>query len=294
MTTQTNTSPATHTVVGIFDTAANAEKAKQQLMSGGFTAAAVDVSTRSALNADGTRPSGMTGTGAMGAGTTASATAPEEGGVGGFFRSLFGADNGSDYATVASEHDAIITVHARSHDEAKRAASILDDAGAVDIDDRIERSCTSATQTVGTQTNTTGSDGNTVKVIEENLAVGKRVVQSGGARIRSQIVQRPVEESIRLRSEHVSIQRTPVNRPVNAADLQAFQGKSVEIVEHAEVAVVAKEARVVEEIGLKKDTSERTEVIRDTVRGTEVQVEELGRTERATTDTTPGVPPTRR
>jgi len=43
----------------------------------------------------------------------------------------------------------------------------------------------------------------------------------------------------------------------------------------AEQAVVAKEARVVEEILISKDVNERTETIRDTVRRTGADVENL-------------------
>ena len=45
--------------------------------------------------------------------------------------------------------------------------------------------------------------------------------------------------------------------------------------EHAEVPVVNKEARVVEEISLGKEVTERDEVVRDTVRKTEVDVDNL-------------------
>ena len=45
--------------------------------------------------------------------------------------------------------------------------------------------------------------------------------------------------------------------------------------EHAEVAVVAKEARVVEEVVIGKETNERVETITDTVRRTEVEGEEI-------------------
>ena len=45
--------------------------------------------------------------------------------------------------------------------------------------------------------------------------------------------------------------------------------------ETAEVPVVSKEARVVEEVSLDKEITERQETIRDTVRNTEVDVEQI-------------------
>ena len=114
-----------------------------------------------------------------------------------------------------------------------------------------------------------------IPVIEEELHVGKRVVETGGARIRKRIIERPIEESINLREEHVIVERAPVNRPATEADLTNFPEGEIEITEHAEVPVVAKEARVVEEISLEKEVEERNEVIRDTVRRTDVDIENL-------------------
>ena len=117
---------------------------------------------------------------------------------------------------------------------------------------------------------------------EERLDVSKRDVERGGARIRSRIIERPVEETIRLREEHVVVNRRPVDREFTDADLQNFQPGEMEITEHAEVPVVGKQARVVEEIEVGKNVTEREETIRDTVRSTDVNVEEFD----ADTDTT--------
>ncbi len=114
-----------------------------------------------------------------------------------------------------------------------------------------------------------------IPIIEEELHVGKRVVETGGARLRSRIIEKPIEESINLREEHVHVERTPVNRPATDADLSNFKEGEIEITEHAEVPVVAKEARVVEEISLEKEVEERDETIRDTIRRTDVQIEDL-------------------
>ena len=114
-----------------------------------------------------------------------------------------------------------------------------------------------------------------IPVIEENVEIGKREVETGGARISSRIVEEEVEENITLREEHINVERTPVNRPATNADINAFREGEIELTEHAEVPVVNKEARVVEEVTLDKEVTERDEVIRDTVRKTEVDVENL-------------------
>ncbi|CAN5426099.1 hypothetical protein BH18ACI3_BH18ACI3_15190 [soil metagenome] len=124
-----------------------------------------------------------------------------------------------------------------------------------------------------------------IPVVEERLDVGKRQVERGGARIRSRIVERPVEEHIRLREEHVTVNRRPVDREVTEGDMRGFQPGEMEITEHAEVPIVGKRARVVEEVEVGKQVTERDETVRDTVRKTEVDVEEFNETDQTTTNT---------
>jgi hypothetical protein len=76
-----------------------------------------------------------------------------------------------------------------------------------------------------------------------------------------------------LRSESVQVERKPVDRPVAAEDA-LFQDRVIEAEERAEEAVVAKDARVKEEITLRKTTDDRTQAIRDTVRHTQVEIED--------------------
>lgn len=116
----------------------------------------------------------------------------------------------------------------------------------------------------------TTDDATSIPVIEENLQVGKREVETGGIRLRSRIVEREVEEKINLQEEHVQVERKAVNRPATAADLTE---ENIEVTEHTEVPVVNKETRVVEEISLVKDVTERDEVIQDTVKKTEVDID---------------------
>lgn len=119
-----------------------------------------------------------------------------------------------------------------------------------------------------------------VPVIEEELQVGKREVNRGGVRVSSRLVETPVEEDVMLREEHVRVQRKPVDRPVETQDLKAFEGGTVELVEMDEEAVVAKKARVIEEVVLSKEVTQRTDTVHETVRHTEVQVEPLQTSER--------------
>ncbi len=117
-------------------------------------------------------------------------------------------------------------------------------------------------------------------VVEEKLVVGKHEVEHGGVRVYSRVVETPVEETVTLREEHVHVEHRPVDRPVEASELNAFKEGAIEMTEKAEEAVVTKQARVIEEVIISKDTEQRTEAIRDTVRRTDVQVEDTRHGER--------------
>jgi uncharacterized protein (TIGR02271 family) len=131
-----------------------------------------------------------------------------------------------------------------------------------------------ASADVGTRETTTTARGEgVVEAAEERLRVGKREVERGGVRVRSYVREIPVEEQVALREETVRVERRPVDREVAAGD-DAFREKEIEAVERDEEAVVAKEARVTEEIAIGKDVDTRTETVRDTVRKQEVEVED--------------------
>lgn len=112
-----------------------------------------------------------------------------------------------------------------------------------------------------------------IPVIEEKMEVGKREVETGGVRLKSRVVQEKVQENINLRSEHVHIEETPVNRPATAADLETFKEGTIEMKEYAEVPVVSKEAFVTGEVSLEKEVQETDETVKGTVRKTEIETE---------------------
>jgi uncharacterized protein (TIGR02271 family) len=125
-----------------------------------------------------------------------------------------------------------------------------------------------------------GTSEEAIPVINESLKVGKREVNRGTVRVSSRIVEEPVHEEVRLREDRVEVERRPVigeGRTANAMADGALQNRTIEVSEMAEEAVVAKEARVTEEVVVKKFQGERTQGVDDTVRHTEVQVDD-GRT----------------
>jgi uncharacterized protein (TIGR02271 family) len=114
-----------------------------------------------------------------------------------------------------------------------------------------------------------------IPVVQEDLKIGKREVQRGGVRVFSRVIETPVNESVNLREEHVNVQRRPVNEPISPSDATAFKEQSIEMRETAEEAVVQKTARVVEEVLVDKEVTQRQQQVKDTVRRTDVKVEQL-------------------
>ena len=112
-----------------------------------------------------------------------------------------------------------------------------------------------------------------IPIVEESLQIGKRDVERGRVRVRSFVTEIPVSEQVTLRDETVDVQRRKVDRPLTSAD-DAFRERTIEATETDQVAVVSKEARVVEELVVRKDTAERTETVKDSVRRTEVEVDD--------------------
>jgi stress response protein YsnF len=279
------------TVIGFFDDQQEAQRAVEKLQSTGISRDRIDVSRggsgTSTTSSSGANPlSGSERDDNSIRRTTDDRTVDRESrntnAFTDFFNNLFGGgdddkDDANRYSRVAQGSNSIVTVHAQSREEAERAADILDDCGAVDVD---ERSASvgytgRSTEDLRERTNLSGERDQTIERIEENLNVGKRTEERGGVRVRSRIVERPVEEHVRLREEHVNVERQQVDRPVSGDALSNFQEQSIELTERAEVPVVNKEARVVEEVRVSKDVTERDETIRDNVRSTEVDVDNI-------------------
>lgn len=259
-----------YTVVGIFDDKTEARRAMEELIRDGFVQENIDLSEANYAGDMNT--------------TTSSATTSNQStgdSISNFFSNLFSDDEAQarSYSNVARDADAILTVQADSQERAREVAAIFDRNGAIDVDERSSQysqqqfTGTEARGAVDTQQNVSGET--VIPVIEEQLQVGKREVEHGGVRVRSRVIEKPVEEHLRLREERVVVNRRPVNRAVTDADTANFQEGDFTITERAEEAVVSKQARVVEEVEVGKRVEEHDQVIRDTVRRTDVDVEEI-------------------
>lgn len=248
------------TVIGIFNTASEAQDAADQLLANGFSESNVDVSSGGSSSTSSTSSSG-----------SLKSHDSNESGISRFFKNLFGddSDESNRYTTVA-KRGSIVTVHVSSTQEANRVMTLLDQYGAVDVDDNYNQYSQGSSSF-----DTSGNTSESIPVIEENLQVGKREVETGGVRLRSRVIEKPVEESLRLRQERVRVERKQVDRLASDSDLTNFAEGTIEMTEHSEVPVVSKEARIVEEVSLGKEVEYREETINDTVRKTEVDIENL-------------------
>ena len=149
-----------------------------------------------------------------------------------------------------------------SEDKADAAVAIMDGFEAAQAEGRDKGEQRSATS---------------VPIVEEALVVGKAKFATGGVRATSRVAERPIEETVTLRDEHVSAEQRPADRELTAEEAEAaFEEKTVEVIGTTEEAKVSKEARVVGEVALNKTVDEREETVRDTVRKTDVKVEEVG------------------
>jgi len=255
------------TVVAVFDNADNARRAVNDLKAAGIDSDKVYISTQTAQN---------TG-------------APEqyhESGIKGWFKSLFGTaehEHRRGYEQAVAAGKTVVSVDTPEAN-VDRISDILNQYSPIDVHAEDLGSAEGVATSNVYNAGYAGSESDKLNareelglpVVKEELKVGKRVVQKGGVRVYSQTSETPVEERVNLREERVRVNREPVNRPATEADFRAGREQVIEVPEYSEEPVVAKEARVVEEVRIGKDATERTETVKDTVRRNDVTVEKLG------------------
>lgn len=320
-----------HTLAAVFDNRADAERARDELVSSGIGSGSINLSASTSSTAD----ASSTSTSSYSTSSTSSTSGEHSIGdsIKNFFGNMFGDDDDDRhvYGEAVNRGNVVLTVTAATQDEVEQAADIVERFGPIDIDEHrtqweasgwnlptsrsggallgasqqssslqdnnLQGTTVSGTQGLnvsGTQGSVQGysesgslqradtladTESQVIPVMQEELKVGKRMVQRGGVRIYQRLVETPVQESVSLREEHVNVERRPVDRPIDPSQVGAFQETSFELRENAEEAVVQKTARVVEEVLVGKEVSQRTDQISDTVRHTEVDVEQLGSTD---------------
>ena len=274
-----DTIAGTNTLVAVFNDYKTADGAVQELLRNGFSRQQVEMSSQPDLTGDAAR------------GNAALLTEGQHsigGEISHFFHRIFGGDAHEDdrryYSEAVRRGGVAVVVHAND-DLVDRAADILNSNGAVNIEEQAG-SYSEGDTARDIDRERERRDETSIPVVREDLEVGKRAVRRGGVRVYSRVADQPVEEQVRLREEHVRVERRPADRPATDADLAAADREVVEVTETAEVPVVQKSARVVEEVVIGKDTTERVENVRDRVRRSDVRVEDTrgGKTSGAAED----------
>jgi uncharacterized protein (TIGR02271 family) len=284
------------TITAFFDTRAEADAARERLSQSSIEADRVRIVDQSHTGSG----AGGSGESYSSGGGTGSAGAGDGQGFWSSLKSAFLPEEDSHAYEEGMRRGGYLLCAEVDEDEADRAISLLDETNSVDMDGRQDewRSQGWAGFTGGTSSSAAGGmlgsgtrggtdmstreTGRTVEeeripLVEEQLRVGKREVARGGARVRSYIQETPVHEQVNLREEHVSVERRAVDQTLERGaldrDSDMLRDRTIEMTETAEEAVVDKEARVREEVVVRKTAEEHVETIDDTVRRTEVDVE---------------------
>jgi uncharacterized protein (TIGR02271 family) len=114
-----------------------------------------------------------------------------------------------------------------------------------------------------------------LRLAEEQLEVGKRMVETGKTRVRRFVTERDVSADVTLHEEHADIIRRAVTDPKYIGEID-WADTAIEVRETAEQALVNKTARVVEEVGLRKIGTDHVETVHDKIRRQQVEIERLG------------------
>src|SRR4051794_8486670 len=220
---------------------------------------------------------------------------------GGFSNWLF-ASNVPDYdrdrySAHLNEKRVAVSVRAADQHWHDRIIAIMEEANPIDIEED-GRAVTHEHHTAGTSAfgatsvpsagTTTRTDRGAereevIPVVKEELEVGKRATEQR-YRVKSYVIEHPVEKQVTVRDERVEIEHRPISR---TGDLRMPQERTIEVVERHEEPFAEKRMTGAEEIVVRKEVVERPETVRGTVRETKVDVEKepVGKAEQTTRTT---------
>ena len=266
---------ATETIVAVFDTAVHAQAAISDLISQGIPSGAIEHYAQEVET--------IGATGGAPIATMYEADTSKHGGLWAWLTGEFetATPHHALYNQTMQSGGTIVTVITDVSD-ADKVYGILESHEPVDLEERDARNDVTAAYGADTTAHaplappgTSGTVGSKMEEVlslsEETLAVGKRAVDRGITRVRRYVVERPIEEQIRLRNETVSVFRRPVTAG-GVVGSDAFTTREITATETDEEAVVSKSAHVVEEVVLQKDVEERVETVHDTLRREEVEI----------------------
>jgi stress response protein YsnF len=254
-------------IVTLYDTAEHAEAAKRSLEAAGFAPSEISMINRKTL------------------GLTADKLAEP-----GLWHKLFGHDIEQYEATVYGRSveagGVVLTIRVPEADAA-RATSILNAHRAIDLSKRAEQqgllptvaaSSSEKIEAVRKAPVTAAAAAFTgeevLALAEEQINVGKRVIQGGATRIRRFVTETPVEAQVTLHEEHARIMRRAATDPNYIRNVD-WTDKTIEIRETAEEPVVTKSVHITEEVVIQREGSDHVKTLHDKVRRQQVEGERV-------------------
>jgi uncharacterized protein (TIGR02271 family) len=257
------------TIVAAFDTTAHAQAAVEALKAGGFYADDISAFDK---NRVGLREPGL-------------------------WQRMFGgglAQHEAEVYTQSLQQGGMVVSVRVPDSEVAHATGILDIHRPIDVEDRaittglapaakVEAAAAAAiaaapiatVQKVAVSPKLAEAHDEVLRLAEEQLQVGKRMVETGMTRVRRFVTEKEVSADVTLHEEHADILRRAITDPKYIGEID-WADATIDIRETAEQALVSKTARVVEEVGLRKIGSDHVETVHDKVRRQQVEIERLG------------------
>jgi stress response protein YsnF len=256
-------------IVTLYDTSEHAADARRSLEKAGFPISDISTLTSADLGV-----------------TTERLTEPN------FWHRLFGRDiqehEATVYGRVVGSGGTVLTIRVPETD-VPRALAILNAHKAVDVRQRavqegfiaaagapaaavLRETVTSAKPTAYAAG--AGSGEEVLRLAEEQLEVGKRLVREGTTRIRRFVVETPVERQVTLHEEHARVIRRAISDPQSARNVD-WTDKVIEVTETIEEPVVSRSTHFTEEVVIQKEATDRVKTVHDKVRHQQVEVDRL-------------------
>ena len=270
---------AFETLVAAFDTKEHATAAVNALKAGGFHSDDISIFDHSRMTL----------------GKEAIGTAPKHAGV---WQWLFGRDlnlyEAKVYGSTIDDGGTVVSVRV-PQDQVAQAAGILDLYHPINVHDRamtegiapaahvetavkeIEDMPLAKDQKVAVTPKLAQVHSDTLRLAEEQLQVGKKLLETGRTRVRRFTTERDVAQDVTLHEEHAEVLRKALTQPAELTDVD-WADNALEVIETMEQALVSKTARVVEEVSLRKKGDDHVETIHEKLRRQQAEVEQVDAT----------------
>ncbi len=115
-----------------------------------------------------------------------------------------------------------------------------------------------------------------VQLREESLTPVKQAVQAGEVELHKVVHEKQQEVPVTLTREEVFIERTPVDRPLQAGEIGDMKDEVIRVPVYEEQAELQKQTRVREEVGIGKEAMQEQQTLTGTARHEHLEVQHSG------------------